>query len=367
MATPTTYTYTITPFDSDQFTKIIILSTIITALSSIDTSGSTVDITFKDVLSSGDQTTLTGLVSAYVYSPTISQAPQNPDGVPIVELALRRSETGFINFTICTHDFSDRTTWYQKSVAVTGETLTDLGDGTDFNSANANWINMNSSKLTVDYKKVLERDGSLTTASLRYAVIKVNGTTKTEGASADYTIDYATGVVTFAVSQTGNTVTASYYHNNGVSHCSEFLFVPPPGYCYRVEHIESQFSKNTTFNDSVSVEIWAGGVTGGNTVNISAYGGFAGAYFDAGYGQSRTTYRNMNDLINWCNNQYPTVPACGALVNDIMIFPFLYLIHPVIDATLGILVRLYLPNDNALTAEICTITLYMEKGPVSDA
>lgn len=300
--------------------------------------------------------------------PVIASHPVNADNVPIVELNLRRSTPGYINFTVVTHDFSDRTTWYQKSLQVTNETLTDSGIGLLFNSANAHWINMKSPKLTVDYKKVLEQDGSLSTPSLRYLSIKSNGTLLSEG--SDYTVDYPTGNVTFANTQAGNTITASYWHNNGVAHCSEFLFTPPPNTQYRVEHIEAQFSRNAVFNDVVQVEIWAGAVTispdqSTYSVNLAGYGGFIGALYDAGYGQSRTQYRNMNDLINFCNNQYPTIPACGSLTQDVMVFPFLYIVHPVVTAKQGVVVRLCTLNDIEIGAEICTVCLYMEKGPAT--
>jgi hypothetical protein len=287
-------------------------------------------------------------------------APMNPDNVPIVELNLRRSSAGFSNFTIVSHDLSDRTTWYQKSIAVVAETLTDSGDGLTFNSANPHWVNINGPKLTLDYAKVLERDGSLSKASVRNILIKVNGVAKVEG--TDFNVNYPAGTVTFVSSQSGNTITANYPHNNGVAHCSEFLFLPPTDKMYRIEHVESQFSRNAVFTNPIMIEIWAGG-TDGHSVNLAAYGGFAGAYFDAGYGQSRSAYRNVNDLINWCNNEYPIIPACGNLTQDVLCFPFLYIVHPVISAKQGAVIRLFTRDDLEITAEVCTVTLYMEKGP----
>ena len=363
MAQPTSYNYT-KLINSTQLTAEIQASPISVALDHIETSGTLDIIYFKDVLSDGDKTTLDSIVAAHVPGPAIIAQPTNIEGAPIVEMNLRRAPTGFSNFTICTHDFSDRTTWYQKSVAVASETLTDSGDGLTFNSANPHWINMKSPKLTIDYKKVLERDGSLTAASLRYVSITSNGTALAEG--ADYTVNYAAGTVLFAVSQSGNTVVASYYHNNGVTHCSEFLFTPPPNMQYGVEHLECQFSKNAIFSDTIQVEVWAGGVSYADsvyTVNLAAYGGFAGAYYDAGYGQSRTFYRNVRDLINWTNNQYPVIPACCDLENDVLVFPFLYVVHPSITAKQGVVVRVINQNDIELSAEIATLTLYMQKGP----
>lgn len=291
-------------------------------------------------------------------------SPVNPDNVPIVELALPRSTTGFSNFTIPSHDFSDRTSWYQKSVQVTGETLSNSGDDLNFNSVNPHWININGPKLTLDYKKVLERDGTLSAATKRYVGIQSNGTPLVEG--TDYTVDYPAGTVTFNESQAGNTILATYWHNNGIAHCSEFLFTPPPNTQYRIEHVETQFSKNIIFNNTIMVELWGGAFTnvdGVYTVNLAGYGGFSQAYFDAGYGQSRSYYRNVSDLLNWCTNQYSPIPACGNLLFDVLCFPFLYTVHSIASAKQGGLLRIYMEKDLEVTAEICTVTLYMEKGP----
>lgn len=84
MATPTTYTYSIsTAFpnhkvSTDRLTLEIQTSTIITALDSITTVGDNCNILFKDVLSGGDQTTLNAIVAAHTGAalPGGSQAVQ---------------------------------------------------------------------------------------------------------------------------------------------------------------------------------------------------------------------------------------------------------------------------------------------------
>jgi len=76
MPTPTKYTKTIATdtlngeLDSAKLHIAIQISSIATALDRIDTAGGLADVWFKDVLSAGDQTTLTSLFSAH-------------DGVPI--------------------------------------------------------------------------------------------------------------------------------------------------------------------------------------------------------------------------------------------------------------------------------------------
>ena len=181
---------------------------------------------------------------------------------------------------------------------------------------------------------------ALTNASLRFVAITSNGTTLVEG--TDFTTNYSAGTITFNVSQSGNTIVANYYHNNGVTLCSEFLLTPPASTLYRIDHIEGQFSLNIDFADYIFVEVWAGAVTGGNTVNLSGYGGFSPTYYNLGYGQSRSIYRNINDLFNWCIHAYPAQPAAGNLTQPVLCLPFLYVNHPEINAKQGTLIRVYL-------------------------
>lgn len=77
MATPTTYTYSISPFDSNQFTSLIQKSAISVALDSISTASNVISILFKDALSDDDQTALANLVSAYIYAPALMTSVPN--------------------------------------------------------------------------------------------------------------------------------------------------------------------------------------------------------------------------------------------------------------------------------------------------
>jgi hypothetical protein len=340
-------------------TEIKATATIVVGVSRIETVGTDVFIYMKDVLESAEQTALNLLVTNHVARPFTVEL-KNVDGAPIVESALRRGALGSSNFTIVSPDFSDRTNWYQKSVEVVNETLT-TSDNLTYASVNPHWINIRSEKLTLDYKKVLERDGTLSAESKRFVVVRVDNVVKVEG--TDYTVNYPAGTITFLASQSG-TVTATYWHNNGVANCSEFLLTPPTGFGYRIHHIECQFSKNASFATPIRVEIWAGATTTVNNkkvVNVAAYSNFNDTLFNLGYGQSRSVYRNTKDLINWCTNSYPMIPACGTLTNDVMCFPFLYIIHPEISSAAGTLVRLVNDNDTPVTAEIATVTFYMEK------
>jgi len=289
-------------------------------------------------------------LSSVLATDTDDAGPTSIDHVPFVQIDLRTGRPQSQSYTIVSHDFTDRTSWYQNSIQdqnlqlVTSDNLTYQAP-----VDHRHWVDINSKKLTLDYKGVLERDGSSTISTIREVTVTVDDNPVDP---ADYTINFPAGSVTFNSPQSG-TVRATFWHNDGVLNPSDFILNPPPGWCFRIEHVEIQFSKTMSFTNSVGFEIWAGGA-------LSDYMDFNVMLFDAGYGQSRTLYRGMRDLINWCNNQYPLIPACGDLTDDILVFPFKFLIAPTIKSSQGTLIRLYSSNHQELVGEIATATFYME-------
>lgn len=280
--------------------------------------------------------------------------PMSSDNVPIVEVGLRRSFPGADALTIVSHDFTDRTTWFQKSVKLTDQSLTDSGDGLTFQAPvnKRHWIDIDSPNLTYDHNKLLMRDGSFGEEAEYRVIVKVNSVVQTTG----YTVNFTSGSVTFSSSQTGNTVVATYYHNDGITDRSEFLLNPPATRVFRLEHVEMQFSKNLTLPKPVKFQVWAGGT-------LEDYSDFNDTLYSAGYGQSQTLYRNHRDFINWCNNQYPVIPAAGDLTEDILVYPFKFIVATDIDPSLGILMRTVLVDDEPLVGELGTVTFYTESRP----
>lgn len=329
-------------------------SSITIALDHIETSAYNCDIWFKSELSNAEITELDTLVESHEGSISTNEQPLNYEGTPIVELSLRKGRTGINHesFTIVTHDFTDPSSWYQFATQETTLVLTNLGDNINYQapSGKRSWVNINSPKLTIEHNKILEKDGTLASHSKYTVSVLVN-----DIESTIYSIDYSLGKITFDTAlNPGDTVKASFYYNEGVSCASCFVIQPPVGYKYSVEHVELQMSKNLNYNDIISFEIWAGG-------SLGDYGSFEDYLYDAGYGQGKTHYRNTRDLINWCNNQYPVIPACGDLTHDILVFPFRFLITPEIKSSQGVLLLLHLVNNTPLSGEIATATLYMEK------
>lgn len=288
---------------------------------------------------------------------------KNPSGAQVVDTSDNLGFAGAQSMTVNTHDFSDRTTWYQRSAQVTSETLTDSGDGLTFNSANANWVNMDSERLTYDYNLVPERDGTYTDLSTRRPVVVVNGTQindTTVSTTPGYTVNYAAGTITFGASQSGNTVVVTYWHNNGVSRCSEWILNPPSGMFYTVGYIEAQFSNLLVFTTSMHIEIWAG-------ADVATYGDFDFTLYTAGYGQNRSIYRGPLDFMNVCTNRdSQVISPFGGLSDSLLIFPFDYTIDTVIRSDEGVVIMFCLNGDTPYTgAELATITFYSQLVPLT--
>jgi len=354
----TTYDFTKTPVSSDRLTLEIVASAIVTALDHISVDEDQLHVHFKASLSGGDETILGDIVTAHtgeaLPDPILSK--RNANNAIIVDTSNSVGLPGASSITLNSHDWSDRTTWYQRSVAVANETLTDSGNGLLFNSAHPHWINIDSDRLTYDYGVVPERDGSFSDRALRRVEVKVGGVVAVP--VTDYSINFVTGAITFTGSQTGNVVTASYYHNDGVSRRSEWVLNPPATMAYLLNYIEIQFSKNVVFDSAIFIEIWAG-------ADVATYDDFSDGLYAAGYGQNKSRYRGAKDFMNICTNRSSQIlPAFGGLSSDVLVFPFDYLIQAQIKSSQGAVIVLSLEDDVAYTvAELSTVTFYMQIVP----
>lgn len=353
-----TYTFTKFPVDIGRLEQEILASEIIIALEGITLYGEDqLSVTFKGALPSDSLAILDAIVTNHTGEPL-------PVANSVVDLDTARSNTGAFIFetgittgkigsrgmSLVTPDLSDRTTWYQKSVQVVDETLTDSGDGLTFTSAHAHWININSLKLTYTHKQIPKRDGTFGRHSDWAIAVKVNGTAVTSG----FTINYAAGTVVFNSSQSGNTVICTYWHNDGVVHPSEWLLTPGTGKKYIVEHAELQMSCGLVANDTLRFEIWAG-------AGLGTYGSFPDYLFEAGYGQMRADYRGAHDIINAANLGQGSIPIFGGLTKEVIVIPFSYLQAFTLDSAVGAVFRVVLVNDLPYSAaDIATGTFYLQ-------
>ena len=336
----TKYTYSISAdfpnqkVSSDRLTKEIQASSIVTALDYIETSGDDCDIWFKDALSTSDHTTLDTVVANHSGEPL-------PNGNPVVDslnrtITVPEPETDKKMVNIVTHNFCDKTTWWQQSVQVTDETLIDSGDTLTFNSQHAEWIDLTHGKFYLE-DRISGRDGYV-------PVIKVDGVTKTERlpfatSGGDYVVDYHAGTVTFATAQTG-TITASYHYAGS----SLFTVKPDAGKVLWVRDSEVQFSVDIEMNATINFQAW---ITSPVEMAVSTL----------------TNYKTLRNFVEEAKGCYPAIPAIGGsgprgLTQQHVVFPFKYTQVKELRSTITTEIRVWMDDDVEFSGEFGTATFY---------
>jgi hypothetical protein len=240
---------------------------------------------------------------------------------------------------IVTHNFCDKTTWWQQSTQVTDETLTDSGDGLTFNSAHSEWIDLTHGGYYLE-DRVENRDDYI-------PVVKVDGVTKTErtpfsATGGDYVVDYHSGQVTFAEAQTG-TVTASYFYAGS----SLFVVAPDAGKVLWVRDSEVQFSVDVVMTSTINFQAWAYNPTElPNKMPVS----------------NKTNYKTLRNFVEEAKGVYPTVPAIGGsprgMLQEHIVFPFKYTQVKALPSSMGVEIRVWMDEDVEFEGEFGTATFY---------
>lgn len=327
----TTYTYSIAndfPNGKVNTTKLheeIAVSPIITSLSGINTTEDVLTIVFKADLSSEDKTILDGdtsgpaggLIAAHDNEPSINPvqpinfADTNGNIIPIqvdsdgktpIFIA---SKTSAEKFNAVTHNWCDKTTWYEASVKVQDETLSDSGDHTTFNSANQYWID-------TKHGKIFNEDILVKNASNKWICsVSVDGTPKTENSPGDtdhdFTVNYAAGTLIFnAPIGNGHAVVATYWYSPATPGASAWTLQPPAGKKISLLRVELQFSTDIILKDTAIFQALG-------YVQI-----FAPQYCPVPYPENTLIplgdpikYKTMVDFLGESNGSYPLYPMIG--------------------------------------------------------
>jgi len=181
--------------------------------------------------------------------------PVSAAGIPLTEPSHLTGPAGAKGVSLVTPNLGTRATWYQKSVKVTTETLTDSGDGLTFTSVNPYWVNIYHPTLTYTHKQIPKRDGTYGKHADWAVLVYVGGTLQSSG----YTVNHAAGTITFGSSKSGQTITCTYWHTNGIYQPSEWLMVPPAGKKLIISCVELQYSMNLPASfDTIRFEVWGG-------------------------------------------------------------------------------------------------------------
>jgi len=258
------------------------------------------------------------------------------DGVP---LAARKVPSGS-EFITATHNYCDKTTWYHDSARVTGETLSDSGDGLTFTSANSNWIDLEHGRV-FDEDDISE-DGPDHGYLVKVYVDSVEKTMRSPFATSggDYEVDYEAGEVTFFSAPSG-TVTADYSYENG----STWVLEPEAGKYLDIELAEVQFTSDVIWNDSIDFEVWA--YNPEDLPNKICY--------------DRLSYKTLRNLIDEAIGSYPVIPQIGGdrgSLGNVHGFPFHYATLRRLNSSVGMELRVLLRNDTAFGGASATGTFY---------
>lgn len=316
-----TYNYTKT-VSAGQLQNEIQASAITIAIDNIQTVGDDVTITFKASLSVGEESVLTGLVSAHVIAPvepSVQQVtiPSLTDSANNIKATLQpRVGSGL---TVITHNFSDPKSWYSNSTRVVDKTLSPAVESVyDVYSFADEVIDMENGRVTFE-----DRVKDATTGLTYVPIIKVNGVTVTTG----FTKNYTDNTITFSTPLTvSDVVTATFYKVND----STFVIKPSAGKQIKIENVEVQFSYNVDFLSRWMVfETWV--YNPNDLPNKVMY--------------DRATYKSVRDYINESNNKTSVLmTAVGELTKDIQIFTWEYPASRVAKASQGTEIRIYVKD-----------------------
>lgn len=351
----TTYTYSIAddfPDDTVNTSQLVVeiqASAIVTALEQVDTSGDSVDIIFKDALSSGDKTILDndeaspagGLIAAHDNATAPSHVHAEIINTPHVHSAkYATGEGGAARIYAITHNWCDKTTWWYSSVQVINEAV-GTGDGSVdvFNLDHDHVIDLEHGKFT-DEDDIPDYEDYL-------LVVKVDGVEQTKRSSfetsgGDYVIDYAEGTLTFAdPPPDGDAITASYWYSPTTAGNSVMEFIIPAGKIWCVCASEMQFSKDVIMNDTLTF----------------------GAYIGETLVGPKTRHKTIGAFLDLSYGSFSVIPAIGGsargMAQDTVLLRVDYHTMDVLPGDLGVVLKAWAEGDNEFGGERATATLYI--------
>jgi len=248
-------------------------------------------------------------------------------GEPIFVIGNREDS----RITKISHDFSNKTTWWQNANKILGETLVNEAAYTLYNFAHPNII---------DAQMISDRQDIYTKQLLDSTVMQKIGVRpyfhkiyKNEilQAPSTYTINHLLGKITFNIPNLPtDVIKADYYYAGSGS----YIVTPPAGKKWRIYRTEVQFSKNIVLKP-ISFKIMAGE-----------------------YILDERTYFTIQDYLNHSNLGF-VIPASGGLANDVIVIPWDYETTITLKSSLGMKIQTEIENNEAMAAEIATCTFYM--------
>ena len=282
-------------------------------------------------------------------------SPQTKDAKQIVSMW----PTEGTRKTFITPSWCDRTTWIQQAIRVVDEIATNFLPFTQYDVSHPNLID-------TYHGKVSQEDFFKDATGNSYRVIvKVNDAAKTEqdphlATGGDYTINYATGRITFLSALGADDVVKVTYH---YATTSLYTIKPATGKILKIKSAEAQFSKDIVITDSIRfqpygyVQVFAPTLWDG----YSPPGPYpANTLIPLG---DATVYKTMSDYINEANGAYPEIAQMGGggwrgCAQGIVTFPWNYIALTDLISSYGMEIRIFLEHDAPFTGAIATATFY---------
>jgi hypothetical protein len=266
-----------------------------------------------------------------------------------------KSDSAKLNFF--THDWSDPTTWYTKSIRVVDEVATDSGDHVTYNLAHIKAID-------TYHSLVYQEDFLKDIAGFSYRVaVKVNDVAKVEqdphfGSGGDYVVDYLQGKIVFLSALQANDVVKVTYH---YATTSEFVVAPESGKRLSIDFVECQFSDDIVLTDTVIfqpygfVEVFAPQYC---TTNGGPYP--PGTKIPLG---NPLKYKSMTDFQAEATKSYVQYPAMGgdnwrSSLQKLTIMNWDYLASTIIRSDWGMEIRVSLEHNVPFNGWYATATFY---------
>ena len=279
--------------------------------------------------------------------------PKTLDGRSRV--AIEKPDTSKV--TLYSHDWTDKTTWYETATRVVDEVATVKVPlvYTTYEVVNNDLIDSCHGKITQeDYLKDSEGNSYRVT-------VKVNDVEKTEqdphaGSGGDYTIDYTAGEVTFLSALSGSDVVKVTYH---YAIDSLFTIKPAAGKDLLLDFVEVQFSGDVDITDSVTFQMFG-------YVDV-----FAPQLTPTPYPPGTLipladplVYKGMRDYLNDAVRSYVKYPqglggnSWRGLSQDVYIFDWDYVRATRLYSAYGMEIRVKLDHDIEFGGSYATATFY---------
>ena len=276
------------------------------------------------------------------------------DSRRIPRVVIEKADTPKVTFF--SHDWADKTSWYECAVRVVGETATRITD-TTYQIAHSHIIDTYHGKITgEDFLE--DSNGN----SFRVE-LTVNAADMTEqdphlGSGGDFTLDYVTGIVTFLSPLNATDQVLVTYH---YATSSLFTLKPVNGRLLSLEFVECQFSADVVVTDSVTFQAYGNLIAFAPELAQSNGGPYPDA-MKIPLGKP-VLYKGMRDFINEAVRSYVQYPVMGGaswrgVDFPILVFDWDYSRATAIRASMGMEIQVRLQHDIPFGGSMATATFY---------